>query len=182
MAWPFGPDEVTQTEVEKNLTTWTVQPRYKKSIEERELWSKDGEQIVRVTGWRGGSWTVTTNDGNPPEFEFTYVPGGDGNCDSIDMNFCCSNNIEECEMNETWDGWYGDVQYPDDMDDDEQERLNELWEEEFYDGWESDGWSNDDTEMWIWGDIEILNEAGDLVKVIRADEDGNVVDVTDDAE
>ena len=161
------------------MAVWTVQPKYKKSIEEHEEWSKDGQTIIRVTGWRGGSWTVTTSDDNPPEFEFEEVPGGNGACDSIDMNSCYANNIEESEMIETFDGWYSNVNYPDNMDDEEQERMEEIWEEESYDAWEGEGWVQTDTYMYIWGDIEILNENGELVKVIRADEDGNVVDVTD---
>jgi len=53
------------------------------------------------------------------------------------------------------DGWYGDIIFPDDMSEEEQERLEELWDEEFYDGWEEDGWINYDTECWVWNDLKV---------------------------
>lgn len=131
------------------MAVWRVSPADKKSIEEHEFWSKDGFQITRITGWRTGSWLVTTSDDSKPQFERNE----DG---AIDMNCCSGNNIEECEMEETWDGWYGDIVWPDDFDDEEeQERLTELWDEESYDGWEGEGWIQTDTEMWVWGDLEV---------------------------
>jgi hypothetical protein len=67
------------------MATWKVSPYYKKSCEEHEYYTKDGMTIVRQTGFRGASFIVETSDDNPPEFEFDYVPGGDGSKDSIDM-------------------------------------------------------------------------------------------------
>jgi hypothetical protein len=37
-----------------------------------------------------------------------------------------------------------------------------------------------DTHWWIWGPIEIKNEDGDRVRIICADDDGNVVDFEED--
>ena len=141
---------------------------HKKSIEEQEEYTKDGRTITRKTGWRWGEWTVATNDGNPPEFEF------DAN-GQLDINCAYGNNIEEVEMVETTDGCYADIEFPEDMDEAEQERLTELWDEEFYEGWEGEDWYQSDTEMWIWGPIEITNDKG-YSRIIIADEDGNVTD------
>lgn len=149
------------------MAIWTVKTLDKKSVEEHEIWIKDGQTIRRVTGFRWGSWTVETSDDQPPEFDFAEVPGGDGKADSIDMNNCCENNIENVELDSMDDGWYGDVEYPDDMSEEEQERLDELWEEDSYDGWESDGWYLDETEAWAWGPLEILDENGETVSVIN---------------
>jgi len=33
-----------------------------------------------------------------------------------------------------------------------------------------------DTHWWIWGPIEIKNEAGETVRIICADADGNIID------
>jgi hypothetical protein len=162
------------------MATWTVSPYYKKSIEEIEYFVKDGMKIVHRTGWRGGSWTVITSDDNPPEFEFDYVPGGSDDKDSIDMNNCYGGNIEEVEMNETWDGCYDDTEWPDDIDEDEQATIEEMMEEEgYYTAFEENGWTHDDTEMWIWGPILIEGE-NDYRRIIIADADGNVVDFEDD--
>lgn len=160
------------------MAVWTVRTYFKKSIEEHEHFVKDGQTITRKTGWRSGSWSVTTTDDNPPEFDFDVVPGGDGRKDSIDMYNCPGANIDEVELIETWDGCWEDIVFPEDMDEEEQERLQELIDEEgFYDAIEDqEGWTQDDTECWIWGPIEISDEDGNVVRIIIADEIGNVTD------
>jgi hypothetical protein len=163
------------------MAVWTVRPYYKKSVEEHEHFVKDGKEITKSVGWRSGSWTVTTSDDNIPEFEFDFVPGGDGKKDSIDMNNCYANNIEDVEFVETWDGWFEDINFPSDMDPVEQERLQEIIEEEgFYALEEQEDWYASDTEIWIWGPIEILDESGNTAKIIIADEHGNVSEFKDE--
>lgn len=158
------------------MAVWKVGPYYKKSCEEHEHFTKDGMKIVRKTGWRFGSWEVTTSDDNPPEFDFYEVPGGNGAKDSINMNDCYGNNVEEVEFIETFDGCWEDVDWPEDMDDEERERLEELIEEEgFYALEDEEGWMLDDTEMWIWGPISIENDAGDIIRIIEADDEGKVL-------
>jgi hypothetical protein len=162
------------------MANWTVSTYYKKSIEEHEHFVKDGQKLVYQTGWRGGSWTVTTSDDNPPEFEFVEVPGGDGRRDSIDMYNCCENNIEEVELIETYDGWWAEIEWPDDMDEEEQQRLQEIIDEEgVYSLEDQEDWMHDETEMYIWGPIQIEGENG-FIKIIIADENGKVVDFKED--
>lgn len=163
------------------MANWTVRTYYKKSIEEHEHFSKDGMDCVRRTGWRSGSWSVTTTDDNQPAFEFDYVPGGDGKRDSINMYDCPGENIEDVELIETWDGCWEDIDF-NNMDVDEAERLQELIDEDgFYEVMEEqEGWLQGDTEMWIWGPIEILDKDGNSARIICADENGNVVDFKDE--
>lgn len=137
------------------MSDWTVSTADKKSVEEHEIWTKSGQTIRRVTGFRWGTWTVTTSDDNPPDFELRQTPSGNEDRDSIDMNDCSENNIEDVELENLDDGWYGDVTYPDGMDKDEQARLSELWEEDSYEAWESEGWYNSETEVWVWGKLNI---------------------------
>lgn len=178
MTWPFPVSNEPQEE--RTLTAWTVSTYYKKSIEEHEHFVKDGQEIIHKTGWRGGSWIVYTNDGNPPEFEFTTVPGGNDAVDSIDINNCYSNNIEEVELDSTFDGCWSDVEWSDDMDEDEQAEIEEAMEEDgYYEALESRDWTHNDTEMWIWGPILIEGENG-YRRIICADEDGNVIDFKED--
>ena len=101
------------------MATWKVTTEYKKSVEEHEFWEKDGKTIIRVTGYRWGTWTVNTSDNNPPNFNRVRNPLGNEELDSVDMNNCFENNIEEVEMESLDDGWYSETIYPDDMDDDE---------------------------------------------------------------
>ena len=44
---------------------------------------------------------------------------------------------------------------------------------------EQEDWFHDDTEMWIWGPIEIQDENGKTVKIVCADKDGNMIDYID---
>lgn len=165
------------------MATWTVSPYYKKSCEEHEQYYKDGMTIIRKTGFRGASFTVETSDDNPPEFEFDCVPGGDGAKDSIDMYNCVYGNIESCELESMWDGCWQDVVFPDDMDEEEQERLQTLIDEDgdVYEVLENqEGWSQSDTEAWIWGPIQIEDASGNQVRIICADENGNVIDFKED--
>lgn len=166
------------------MATYKVSPYYKKSCEEHEQYWKDGVTIVRKTGFRGATFIVHTNDDNPPEFEFDFVPGGDGKKDSINMYNCCVNNIENVELDHMWDGCWEDIDFPDDFDEDEKERLMELIEEEgVYTALEeNEGWNLDESEAWIWGPILIEDEEGNQVKIICADSDGNVIDFEEENE
>jgi hypothetical protein len=160
------------------MANWKVSTYYKKSCEEHEHYVKDGKTIIRKTGFRGCSFFVETNNDNPPEFEFTYVPGGDENKDSINMYDCCYNNIENVELDTMWDGCWEDIEFPEDMDEELQEALKERFEESsVYEVLEDEeGWSQNECEAWIWGPILIEDENGNKVKIICADENGDVID------
>jgi hypothetical protein len=162
------------------MATWTVKTYHKKNVQEVETYRQsEGQGRVTVTnGFRWGEWTVETSDDNPPEFEFTEVPGGDGRKDSINMLDCSYNNIEDVELVSMDDGgcWY-DVDVTG-LDEEAQAEIEDFLEENSpYELEErEDSWYQDDTEWWIWGPIEIINQAGDTVRIICADADGNVVD------
>lgn len=166
------------------MATFIVSTYYKKSCEEHEYYYKDGESIVRKTGFRGATFIVETNDDNPPEFKFTYVPGGDGLCDSINMYDCCVNNIENVELDNMWDGCWEDFDFPESIDEDEQETLLERFSESsVYEVLEEEeGWSQTDTEAWVWGPILIEDSEGNRVRIICADKNGNVIDFKEDSD
>lgn len=131
------------------MATWRVTTEFKKSVEEHEIWEKNGQTIIRITGYRWGSWIVNTSDSNEPNFLRVRNPLGTEDQDSIDMNNCSENNIEEVELLSLDDGWYSDTIYPDDFDDKESEKMAELWDEDSYEGWEREGWVNMETECWV---------------------------------
>jgi hypothetical protein len=95
------------------------------------------------------------------------------------MYNCEVNNIESVELDSMWDGCWEEIVYDDDLDEEELQRLAELIESEgdVYDVLENqEGWSQSETQAWIWGPIQIENDAGEVVRVICADADGNVID------
>ena len=51
------------------MAIWTIKPAWKKSIIERNSFTKDDNRVVCETGWRGGEFTVETEDDNPPNLE-----------------------------------------------------------------------------------------------------------------
>jgi hypothetical protein len=162
------------------MATWTVSTYHKKNVQEVETYlQEDGEGKVVVTnGFRWGTWTVETNDDNPPEFEFIEVPNGDGSKDSINMLDCEINNIESVELDSMDDGgcWY-DVDVTG-LDEEQQAEIEDFLEENSpyeLEEREDEGWYQDETEWWIWGPIQITNDKG-YSRIIIADENGNVVD------
>jgi len=164
------------------MAIWKVSPYYKKSCEEHEHYVKDGQIIIRKTGFRGATFVVETSDDNPPEFEFDFVPGGDGKKDSINMYDCSVNNIDNVELDSMWDGCWEDIEFPEDMTEELQEELKERFEESsVYEVLEDEeGWSQNECEAWIWGPILIEDEEGNQVRIIIADESGNVIDFNEE--
>jgi len=170
------------------MAIWTVSTHYKKNVQEVETYLQSDDfnngngQITVTNGFRWGKWEVTTADDNPPQFEFTEVPGGDGKKDSIDMLNCTVNNIENVELISMDDGgcWY-DVEV-EGLDEEAEAEIREFLDENSpYELEErDDGWYQEETEWWIWGPIEIQNEAGETVRIICADADGNVIDYEDE--
>ena len=130
------------------MAIWTIKPAWKKSIIERNSFTKDDNRVVCETGWRGGEFTVETEDDNPPNLE----PGV---------------NIFDCgydaELVETFDGCWEDQDY-DDCDEETTEWLQEFFEEgnSSFD-LEEHGWIHDECEMIIDCDLIIEDEQGNVV-------------------
>jgi hypothetical protein len=182
MTWPNGPDETTEV-TDSNSKWWTVKTYYKKSCEQHEYYvQSEGEGKIKVTdGFRFCEYNVETNDGKFPQFNFTMVPGGNGDCDSIDLNSCFGDNVESTELVEMFDGGcWGDVEIEGIDDEAEVERLEEFISEEgAYSLEDSGDWYLDETEVWVWGPLEVTDEDGNT-RIIVADEDGNMIDFKDE--
>jgi hypothetical protein len=121
------------------MALWSIKPTWKKSIIEREEYSKDGNRIIIENGWRWGEFTCETEDDEPPVIE----SGTDlYNCDY------------DVEMVETTDGCW--LEYDmDECDPDVVEWLEEFLEENSYLDLEEHGWVRGDTEMILDCDAEI---------------------------
>lgn len=120
----------------------------KKSVTEIEFWTKDDKTIKRITGWRWGAGWINTESGEILDID----PKNPDGVNVYDYDF---------ELDSLDDGWYGDVEYSDNIDDEEREQLEELWDEESYSAWESEGWYNSETECWFYGPLEIEKTAED---------------------
>jgi hypothetical protein len=166
------------------MATWTIRTHYKKSCEQIEYFynRKNNDKIVVRDGFRRAEFIIYTTDDEFPQFEFDEVPGGDGKRDSLDLFSLIGDNIDSTEMVEMFDGGcWGDVEV-DVEDEEEAERLRDLIQEEGAWALEEDGdgdWFLDDTACWVWGPLEIEDEKGN-VRIICADEEGNVIDFVDE--
>lgn len=161
------------------MAIWTIRTHYKKSCEQIEYYynRKSDAKIIVRDGFRRTEFTIFTIDDEFPAVEFEEVPGGDGKTDSLDLFSLVGDNIDSTELVEMFDGgcWF-DVEIEGIDDEEEVERLEELIREEGSYALEDDGdWYLSDTECWVWGPLEIEDEDGN-VRIIIADEDGNVID------
>lgn len=164
------------------MANFKVSIYHKKSCEEQEYFVKDGMTIIHKTGFRWAEFSVSTTDDTPPEFEFEVMPNGTDDPDSIDMYSPSGSNIDEVELIGMTDGCWDDIVWPDELDEEERERLQNLIDEEgIYTALEDmEGWMLDETQAWCWGPILIEDEEGNQVKIIVADENGNSVEYEDE--
>ena len=80
--------------------------------------------------------------------------------DGVDMNALYGDNIETSELISMDDGWLGDIEFSDNITEEQRVEIQEGIDEEgdHYGYLESNGWTNDDTEAWFYGPLEIIKE------------------------
>lgn len=127
------------------MAIWKITNKHKKSAVEKQFWVKDNVTVVKEEGFRWGIWSCESDE--KPNVDLDNPDGYD--LMSTDYDW---------EMEEMIDGCWVDWSFPDDMDEEEQEHIQALWDEDSFEGMESDGWINDETEHWIQGPIKLTNE------------------------
>ena len=127
------------------MAIWKITNATKKNAVERQFWIKDGVTVIKEEGFRWGIWSCESDE--QPDIDLD-------NSDGYEL----MSTDYEWEMEEMIDGSWVDWTFPEDMDEEEQERIQELWDEDSFDGLEGDGWINDETEHWIYGPIKLTNE------------------------
>ena len=122
------------------MALWKVEPTYKKSCIERETWHKDGQSITMETGWRWGEFIIETEGDEPPVI-----------AENTDL-FNCHYEVVDWS---TDDGCWCDYEYTGMTE--EEIVAKQEWFDEGNSLWdlESDGWSQDDTEMNITCEVTI---------------------------
>jgi len=98
-----------------------ITPKFKKSVVEVEMFTHpDGKGLNTETLWRSGTFLVIPKD----EMECIYL----GSCMEQDDEFC-TDNFEEWEMLDCWDGCMEEIVFYNDRTDDEKEAIREEYEE-----------------------------------------------------
>lgn len=126
------------------MAVWKITNYHKKNAVERQFWTKDGIVVTKDEGFRWGTWTCESD--KRPNIDLDNPNGFEILSDDV-----------EWEMEEMIDGSWVEWTFPDDMPEEEKERIQALWDENWYEGMEEDGWVNDDTEHWIYGPIQLTN-------------------------
>jgi len=122
------------------MVEWSIKPSWKKSLHERQYYTKDGNTFMVETTWRWGEFTVTTEDDIPPDI-----------VDGTDLYNC----EYDCELVECEDGCGEDYDF-DECDEETTEWLENYFDEgNSYFDLEEHGWIPTDTEMIISCDPEI---------------------------
>jgi hypothetical protein len=132
------------------MAIWTLKTQHKKSAIEKQYWYKDGKQIIRTEGYRWGTFYCESD--TQPEIDLVNEDGYEIGSDDY-----------EWELDNLDDGCYADWEFPEDMSEEEQEKITEAWEEEFYDGLEELGWSCNDTYYILEGPLELLDADDNIV-------------------
>ena len=127
------------------MATWVLTTKTKKNAVERQFWYKDGQVIIREEGYRWGKFYCESDE--RPDVDLANPDG-----------YELGDSEYDWELDNLDDGCWADWTFPDDMSEEEQEEIQEAWEEDFFEGMEAKGWSNDDTEYWFYGELELEQE------------------------
>ena len=146
------------------MATWNLSPQYKKSAVEKMFFYKDGMVIAIEQGFRWANFTVESDERPLTDDELKNEDG---------YELGCIDNDESWEMQDMTDGCWLDITRENDkVTDEEFEKFEAAWEEDSYSGVEDIGWSNDDTEYFYYGPLELTNE--DTGEVFRGEPEENV--------
>ena len=145
------------------MATWELSTEYKKNAIEVQLWYKDGVTIKRVEGYRWGTFYCESDE--RPDIDLRNE--GDG-YELADYDW---------ELDSLDDGCWADWEFPDSVTEEERTKIEEAWDNEWYEGMEALGWSNDDTEYWFQGPLKLMNrDTGEEFSVL--DENFNIIPET----
>jgi hypothetical protein len=130
------------------MATWTLSPQYKKSAVEMQYWYNDGKVIIREEGFRWATFFVESDERPLTDQELK-------NPDGYELG--CIDNDESWELDNMTDGCWADSTAGRNCTEQDLEAFDAAWEEDSYEGVEALGWSNDDTEYWYYGPLELIN-------------------------
>jgi hypothetical protein len=132
------------------MTTWTLKTQHKKSAVEKQYWRKDSEVIIRTEGYRWCEFYCESDE--QPDIDYKNEDG-----------YNLSDSDYDWELVNMDDGCWADWEFPEDMPKEEQAKIEEAWEEDYFEGLEELGWSCDDTDYILLGPLELSDEDGNIV-------------------
>jgi hypothetical protein len=153
------------------MATWKLSPQYKKSAVEKMFFFKDGKIIVMEQGFRWGTFSVESDERPLTDSELVNEDG---------YELGCIDNDESWEMNDMSDGCWCDITAGnDETTSTDVEEFEAAWQENWYEGVETLGWSQDECEYYFYGPLELTNEDTGEVLYGEPPEDVSVSGVSD---
>ena len=139
------------------MAIWNLTPQYKKSAVEKMFFYKNGMIISIEQGFRWANFTVESDERPLTDEELKNEDG---------YELGCIDNDECWEMSDMIDGcWIEITKENSKVTDEEFEAFEAAWEEDSFEAVESLGWSNDETEYYYFGPLELTNEStGEVFK------------------
>ena len=132
------------------MATWILKTLHKKNAVEKQFWYKDDKVIIREEGYRWGEFFCESDE--QPEIDRNNADG-----------YNLSESDYDWELTSLDDGCWADWTFPEDMTEEEQAEIESAWEEEYFEGMEELGWSQDDTEYILQGPLELSDEDGTVI-------------------
>ena len=130
------------------MATWTLSPQHKKSAVEKQYWYSNSKVIVREEGFRWATFFVESDERPLTDQELK-------NPDGYELG--CIDNDECWELDHMTDGCWADSRAGANCTEQDLEAFDAAWEQDSYQGVEALGWTNDDTEYWYYGPLELIN-------------------------
>jgi len=124
------------------MPKWIITNIEKKSVCEIKTWIKANQIIELVEFYRFGEWTCESNI--KPEIDLINEDG-----------YEVTDSEYEWEMDFMSDGQGYEWEFPEDMDEEEQKTIEEVWVEQSYEGLEVLGWEEQPVSQWIYGPISL---------------------------
>ena len=126
------------------MSTWKLSTAEKKSCTQIEYFKKGELVAQREIGWR---WCWARYNEKPDLSNY--------NPEKDQIELYSLGDVVDMEQDDgCWESW----SWPDELDGDEEERLEEIYSEEDEEGLENEGWVLDDTEYWVSGPLDIEQE------------------------
>ena len=118
---------------------YKITPEFKKKVTEIEIWKKDDQYLKRIHGWRWGEYIAE----DKPDFS-DYDPE-----EGIDV---LSLDGEQGDLD---DGQYEEWQFPEGMDEQDQQRILDAWASDWHEGITDLGWEEWESELWFRGPLNV---------------------------
>lgn len=130
------------------MANWIISNIENKSVYEIKIWIKNGQTIQMKEAYRFGEWAFEAEV--PPAIDLDNEQG-----------FEITSSEYEWEMLSMTDGMGYEWFFPEEMDEIEKEKIQDVWREEFHEGLEALGWQEQDVSQWIFGPIALSEEPSD---------------------